>query len=173
VPLIDSREIDDRLLGPLTVTTDSAAGRIVVTGPQVPEVDLHRVPGAPSSELIPIGTRRAGDLVLTVGGEPATIRPGSGRLTRRSHDVEVRIGAVRYRTRNGPDSSTLLRDGRDIGELYLHRVDGDLTAVVEWSEGVDAVSPDAVIGYVLAIAFGCGAERASTVVVHAVLGLFG
>jgi hypothetical protein len=172
VPFIHSRVIDDPWLGVLTVVTDSDAGRIWVTGPDVPEVDLHRVPGTRSSELIPIGTRRAEDLVLTVGGVSARIRPGPGRLTRRSHDIEVDIGAVRYRARNGPYSSTLLRDGRDIGELYLHRVGGDLTAVVDWSEDVDTVTPDAVIGYVLAIAFGAGADHAAAVLVRTVMGIF-
>jgi len=164
--------IDDRWLGVLTIVTDSDAGQILVTGPDVPTMDLHRVPGARSSELIPIGTRRGEDLVLTVGGVPATIRPGPGRLRRRSHDVEVDIGTLRFRARNGPRSSTLLRNGRDLGELYLHRVDGDLTAVVDWSDDGDTVTPDAVIGYVLAIAFGTGADHAAVMVAHGVLGMW-
>lgn len=69
------------------------------------------------------------------------------------------LGKVHYRLApRSPDSSKLLRDSRELGELSLDHDNSELTAV--WPEDHPVEPLDAALGYALAAAFGTGAHLA-------------
>ncbi|MEW5659036.1 hypothetical protein ABGT92_27360, partial [Streptomyces cinereoruber] len=52
------------------IELDGAAGTLRISGPGLPVVELVRAPGTEPADHIPIGTRRAALLTLTVDGAP-------------------------------------------------------------------------------------------------------
>ncbi|MEY9993029.1 hypothetical protein ABIE67_005061 [Streptomyces sp. V4I8] len=148
--------VEDSLFGPLAVRLDSERGEVTVEGEAVPRIVLGRAAGTKADEHTPVGTRNAGLLTLTVGGEAAALAPGKGRLTRRSFRVDVRHGGHVWRL--VPDSvsgSLLVRDRRRLGDLTS---EGDGRVLAEWREDGKPDATDAALGYALATAFGTGAQ---------------
>ncbi|MEU9994430.1 hypothetical protein [Streptomyces sp. NPDC050848] len=136
------------------IDLDGPAGTLRVSGHELPTVELVRAPGDEPDPLIPIGTRAAARLTLTVDGAPAGIRPGRGRLLRRSYRVDATVSGTRYRL--VPCSyveSRLLRDGRPLGTFESP---GDGTADAEWAPGTEPTALDRAVGTTLAAAFGTG-----------------
>lgn len=105
---------------------------------------------------VPIGTRDAAALSLHLDGAPVILRPGPGRYMRGSYRVIVRHGGSTYRFRpKSPDTSRLTRDGDRLGDFEVR---GDGTIDVSWHDGVTPAAQDAAVGFVLAAAFGTGAQ---------------
>ncbi|PJN35303.1 hypothetical protein CG717_03490 [Streptomyces sp. CB02613] len=130
---------------------------LVVSGEGIPRVVLTRAPGAEVDDHILIGTRAPRLLTLTVDGRDATIKPGKGKLRRRSYRVDVRCAGTAYRL--VPDSipsSRLTRDGKHIGDFSS--AGGDRRVIAEWRDGAVVEPADAAIGYALAAAFGTGGQ---------------
>ncbi|MFJ8696239.1 hypothetical protein [Streptomyces roseolilacinus] len=151
------RPAEDSLFGSVSVVLDIAAGVVDVHGDTVPRVVVRRAEGVTDvDDHVPVGTRDGALLSLSVDGGTVPIRPGKGRLTRRSFRVDVSCEGVVYRL--VPDSlagSRLLRDGEPIGRLSS---DGDGTVSAEWRDGVRVRAVEAALGYALAAAFGTGAQ---------------
>ncbi|KUN94159.1 hypothetical protein AQJ67_37535 [Streptomyces caeruleatus] len=141
----------------MTVRLDMEVGEVTVEGESVPRIGLVRAKETEAAdEHIPIGTRDARLLTLTVDGEEAVIDPAKGRLTRRSYRVDVRHADHTWRL--VPDSipgSRLLRDDEHIGDFSS---DGDGRVLAEWREDAEPGALDAALGYALAAAFGTGAQ---------------
>ncbi|MEV7884904.1 hypothetical protein ACWD3I_08400 [Streptomyces sp. NPDC002817] len=154
---ISESSVTDTLFGPLTVRLNTWRGEVVVEGEAIPRVVLSRATGTKADGDIPIGTRDAGLLILTVGGEAAALSPGRGRLIRRSYRVDVRHAGRHWRLvpHSMPDSR-LLRDGRRLGDFHS-KGDGEVKAA-EWRSDAKPDAMDAAVGYALAAAFGTGAE---------------
>jgi hypothetical protein len=69
--------VQDQWFGAVTITVDREGGSVAVAGGRLPETVLHRSPG-PLRADIPIGTRDATRLRLTVSGRPdGFVPPGS------------------------------------------------------------------------------------------------
>ncbi|MDT9691102.1 hypothetical protein Q5762_22680 [Streptomyces sp. P9(2023)] len=149
------------------IDLDGPAGTLRVSGHELPTVELVRGPGDEPDPLIPIGTRAAGRLTLTVDGAPAVLRPARGRILRRSYRVDATVAGTRYRlVPCSYGESRLLRDGRVLGTLEST---GDGTVDADWAPGTEtgagtgaetgaAPEPlDRVVGTALAAAFGTGA----------------
>ncbi len=136
------------------VRLDGAAGTVRVSGDGLPVVELVRAAGTPADAHVPVGTRRAALLTLTVDGAPAVIRPARGRLlVRRSYRVDVRAGGVRYRlVPCSYEESRFLRDGRRLGTLVSS---GDGRVIDTWDTPPEPL--DLAVGTALAAAFGTGA----------------
>ncbi|GAA4908705.1 hypothetical protein ACFPM3_12405 [Streptomyces coeruleoprunus] len=138
-----------------TVALDHEAGTLDVTGPDLPPVRLVRGSGTEASPHIPIGTRDAALLTLTVDGTPARIAPARGRLSRRSYRVDVTLddGTAYRLVPCSYGESRLLRDGHRLGLLDSS---GDGVVGAEWHEEVTPL--DVAVGTTLAAAFGTGAQ---------------
>lgn len=161
----------DVRFGLVIVNTDGDKGTIEIAGDSVPPVHVRRMPDGPVSPYVPIGTRRAEHLTLSVDGSPATISPGRGRFTRGSFRVDARADDVGYRlTPSDDDGSALLRDGRRLGQLMLEPKTAELLAV--WADDAEVQPRDAAVGYALATAFGTGAEHTFVMLVEVVSGFF-
>ncbi|MFH8410503.1 hypothetical protein ACH4FX_37855 [Streptomyces sp. NPDC018019] len=159
---------EDRIFGRVGLDLDAAAGLLTVRGERVPTAELRRAPGAAPAGFVPIGTRDGAALRLTVEGRPAHLAPGRGRLTRRSHRVDVVHGGVRYRLLpDSPNGSRLVKDGRRIADFSS---DGAGHVWADWHPDVaPPLREDAAIGYALAAAFGTGAEPFRRLLLQAVL----
>ncbi|WP_241833390.1 hypothetical protein [Streptomyces caatingaensis] len=131
---------------------------------------MSRPPGAADDEHVPIGTRDADFLALTVDGERAVLGLGRGRLTRRSYAVDATCAGTAYRlVPDSFDASRLLRDGRRLGSFTSGLTpDGTCTASADWAAGAAPTPLDAAVGHALAAAFGTGAHPAWMLAVEAV-----
>ncbi|MGW3271272.1 hypothetical protein ACWDFH_07330 [Streptomyces kronopolitis] len=146
----------DPIFGAIRVTLDAEQGALTVSGEKIPTVALVRAEDADTSDHIPIGTRCARHLSLTLDSSPARIMPSRGRILRRSYRVDVEYAGVRYRlTPDSMGSSRLLKDGIAIGELSSP---GDGEVLADWPEDSEILPQDAAVGYILAAAFGTGAQ---------------
>lgn len=150
----------DLLFGDVHVALDADRGVLTVTGDEVPTVSLVRAEGTDVDEAVPLGTRSAAALTLTVDGETARLAPARGRFLRRSYRVDVECAGVRYRlTPDSMEESTLFKDGIAIGELSST---GDGRVSATWPEdrpaGSEVLPRDAAVGYALAAAFGTGGQ---------------
>ncbi|MFF7447413.1 MULTISPECIES: hypothetical protein [unclassified Streptomyces] len=154
---ISESSVTDTLFGPLTVRLDSWRGEVVVEGEAIPRVVLSRATGTKDDGETPIGTRNAGLLILSVGGEAAALAPGRGRLLRHSYRVDARHAGRHWRLvpHSMPDSR-LLRDGRRLGDFHS-KGRGEVKAA-EWRSDAKPDAMDAAVGYALAAAFGTGGE---------------
>lgn len=153
------------------VLVEVGSGRVEVTGDELPPVVLVRAPGATVRADIPIGTRDAAALALTVDDEPVELRPSRGGLTRRSYRVAVRRGTDDLLfTPSSPTTARLVRGSRYRGDNEVgtfERADGSLLTA-QWSEDISALGVrvaglaplpwEAAVGYALAAAFGTGAQ---------------
>ncbi|MGW7356416.1 hypothetical protein ACWGI0_07065 [Streptomyces sp. NPDC054802] len=157
---------DEGRCGPVTVTLDTEKGRAEVSGPGIPTAQLLRTDGdradgsaaqdTRTDDVTPVGTRSARRLSLTVGGTTALLQPARGRLSRRSYRVDATVGDVTYRlVPHTLDASRLLRDGARLG---VFQADGDAQVIAVWSDGVPE-PVDISVGYLLAAAFGTGAQH--------------
>ncbi len=148
--------VEEERFGTISVRLDMEVGEVTVEGESVPRIELLRAQETEADDHIPIGTRDASRLTLTVDGDEAVIDPAKGRLTRRSYRVDVRHADHTWRL--VPDSipgSRLLRDDEHIGDFSS---DGDGRVLAEWREGAEPEALDAALGYALAAAFGTGAQ---------------
>ncbi|WP_063763007.1 hypothetical protein [Streptomyces rimosus] len=161
---------EDRVFGRIGLDLDAAAGRLTVHGERVPTAELRRAPEAVPARSLPFGTRDATALRLTVDGHPGHITPGGGRLARRSHRVDVIYGGILYRLLpDSPGGSRLVKDGRRIADFSS---DGAGHVWADWHPDVaPPLREDAAVGYVLATAFGTGAEPSWRLLVQAVAGM--
>ncbi|MGC7102608.1 hypothetical protein ACPZ19_48755 [Amycolatopsis lurida] len=150
---MSSITVNDVHYGVLTIDVSAERGVVEVSGEQVPTVVIRRSPDAEASKYIPIGTRNATHLSMSVGGVAAELRPGKGRLTRRSYRIELTVAGTEYKSTPGPDEDAVLsRDGVKLGSFELDEADGEFT--VHWLTEGDEVQPsDAAIGYALSAAF--------------------
>ncbi|MHA5052167.1 hypothetical protein [Streptomyces sp. SD15] len=158
VPSLSPRSgpAQDAVYGEIRIRLDAEDGTLTVEGEEIPLAELRRLAGAKVNEHVPIGTRDADRLVLTVAGEDARITPARGRISRRSYRVDVAYGGAAYRlVPCSPADSKLLKDRRRIGVLTSR---GDGSAEAEWKRGGKVLPQDAAIGYALAAAFGTGAQ---------------
>ncbi|MFE6767619.1 hypothetical protein ACFVFD_01415 [Streptomyces fimicarius] len=150
----------------LVELTGEQGEMLIVSGEGIPRVVLTRAPGAEADDHIVIGTRDPRRLTLTVDGRDATIKPGKGKLRRRSYRVDVRCAGTFYRL--VPDSipsSRLTRDGKHIGDFSSN---GDRRVIAEWRDGAAVEPLDAAIGYALAAAFGTGGQPMWMMAVEAI-----
>lgn len=161
---------EDRVFGRVRLDLDADAGLLTVRGDRVATAELRRAPGAPAAGHVPIGTRAGAYLHLSVDGRPAHLTPGQGRLTRRSHRVEVIYGGAVYRLLpDSPNGSRLVKEGRRIADFSS---DGTGHVWADWHPDVaPPLREDAAIGYTLAAAFGTGAEPAWRLLLQAALDL--
>ncbi|MEV7911489.1 hypothetical protein [Streptomyces griseus] len=159
--------VEDDHHGDILVELTGEQGEmLIVSGEGIPRVVLTRAPGAEADDHIVIGTRDPRRLTLTVDGRDATIKPGKGKLRRRSYRVDVRCAGTSYRL--VPDSipsSRLTRDGKHIGDFSS---DGDRRVIAEWRDGAAIEPLDAAIGYALAAAFGTGGQPMWMMAVEAI-----
>lgn len=140
-----SFDIDDRRI---SVTVDHGAGASTAVVQRIGDVEVQK--------HIPIGTRRAAHLTMQVDGTAARLEPGPGRWARRSFTVTAIHGGTTYRLRpKSPDVSRLTRGGVHLGDFQTAQ-DGRIT--VTWQPDVQVSSADAAVGYLLAAAFGTGAQ---------------
>ncbi|MFI2237732.1 hypothetical protein [Streptomyces chrestomyceticus] len=161
---------EDRVFGRVQLDLDADAGLLTVRGDRVATAELRRAPGAPAAGHVPVGTRAGAYLHLSVDDRPAHLTPGKGRLTRRSHRVEVIYGGAVYRLLpDSPNGSRLVKEGRRIADFSS---DGTGHVWADWHPDVaPPLREDAAIGYTLAAAFGTGAEPAWRLVLQAALDL--
>lgn len=149
--------VEDDHHGEILVELTGEQGEtLVVSGERIPRVVLTRAPGTEIDDHIAIGTRDPRHLTLTVDGREATIKPGRGRLSRRSYRVDVRCAGTSYRL--VPDSipsSRLTRNGKRLGDFSSG---GDRRVLAEWRAEAAVEPRDAAIGYALAAAFGTGGQ---------------
>ena len=169
MPLIQTCVVEDPLHGVVIVHTDIERGWVEVAGAGFPAVHLRRCETAEVSRFVPIGTRDAAHLTLSVDGTPGVLSPGRGRFTRGSFRVDAHVDGVHYRlSPSDEDGSRLARDGQRLGELMLEPETIELMAV--WGPGADVRPRDAAVGYALATGFGTGAESTLMMLVHTLTG---
>jgi hypothetical protein len=170
MPLIHTCTVADPRFGIVVIHTDVDKGTIEITGDTLPTVHLRRIGDPPISPYVPIGTRRAEHLTLSVDGSPGTISPGRGGFTRGSFRVDAMVDDVRYRlTPSDTDGSALLRDGKRLGELMLEPETIELMAI--WADDAHVQPRDAAVGYALATAFGTGAKHTLVMLLEAAWGI--
>ncbi|MGC7098152.1 hypothetical protein ACPZ19_26060 [Amycolatopsis lurida] len=111
--LTGTRAVDDAYYGELTIHTSAERDQVEVSGKRVPTVVIRRSPDAEPNKFVPIGTRKAAHLTMTVDGAEADLRPGRGKLTRRSYRVDLTLEDTHYAFT--PDSSnfSLLLNGSE------------------------------------------------------------
>ncbi|WP_214402887.1 hypothetical protein [Pseudonocardia lacus] len=150
----------DERFGHVRVEVDRATGLVEVSGVAVPRVLLRRRGAEPCSARFPIGTRDPARLDLLAAGHRWVVAPARGGLTRRSHRVEARRGAVRLRlVPCASGRSRLLRDGRELGQLRSVPHSGSNPEVsARWRPSGRVEPVDAAVGYALAAGFGTGAR---------------
>lgn len=159
MPLTATRTEDDPFYDELTICTSDPDGRVEVSGGKIPTVIITRSPDAAVNRFVPIGSREAGELTMTVDGSTAELRPGKGKWTRRSYRVDVSVAGTKYRFKpNSIATSQLIRAGKKIFEPSMDDEHGDF--LVQWLVSrADTEPADAAIGYALAVAFRTGAAN--------------
>jgi hypothetical protein len=157
MPLTGPRTVDDVYYDELKIRTNAEHGVVEVSGEQVPTVVIQRSSDAELNKYVPIGTRKADHLTMSVDGVDAELRPGPGKLTRGSYRVDLTLAGTHYRfTPDDDDSAQLRRDGATIASFSMDDADGEFT--VHWqAERDDSQPADAAIGYALSVAFRTGA----------------
>lgn len=166
------RTVQDELFGSLTVTLpgeDVALAR--VEGPGLPTATIVREGEARDHAQAPLGTRDAGRLTMTVGGDAAGLHLGPGRLTRSSFGVRAELPGRAYRFEPVSSHSSVLGcDGQQVAAF----VSGEDELSAAWRPEESSPSPqDAAVGYLPATAFGTGAASTGTPIVEALMGMFG
>ncbi|MBB5121399.1 hypothetical protein AF335_13670 [Streptomyces eurocidicus] len=160
----------DPVFGRITVSLDSGGGLLDVSGPAIPHVTLRRAPGRRTHEHVPIGSRDAAALTLTVDGAEVPLALGRGRITRRSYAVTVRAADGRYRLVPSSDAdSRLSRNGSRLGGLTARH--SGIVEPARWRRRAKVMPVDAALGYALAAAFGTGARSAPGMLLEAGLDL--
>jgi hypothetical protein len=151
-----TRTVDDAYYDELKIRTNAERGVVEVSGEQVPTVVIQRSADAEPNKFVPIGTRKADHLTMSVDGAEAELRPGPGKLTRRSYRVDLTLARTHYTFIPDDDTDTqFVRDGVRIASFSM---DGEGRFTVHWqAERDDSQPADAAIGYALSVAFRTGA----------------
>ncbi|MBT2384095.1 hypothetical protein J7E86_10945 [Streptomyces sp. ISL-11] len=152
------------------MSLDHDEGLLDVTGPAIPSVSLRRAPGTEAGHRVPIGTREATDLALTVDGVPAPLALGKGRLTRRSYAVDVTAGGTYRLVPHHGMASRLLLDGDRLGSLVSQG--NGIVEAARWRKEAKVMPFDAAIGYALAAGFGTGGRTVLGMALESVLDFF-
>ncbi|MEV4925576.1 hypothetical protein AB0L03_22560 [Streptomyces roseoverticillatus] len=158
--IVIAATVEDPAFGPVRIRVDGDEGVAEITGQGLPQAVLRRALKTVPRASVPIGTRDAAALTLTVGGTHAGLSLGKGRFTRRSYAVEAAYEGHAYRlVPRGETFSRLSLDGTVLGDFTSpgHGRPGRAT----WKPRAKALPQDAAIGYVLAAAFGTGAKPLS------------
>lgn len=152
-----TRTLDDAYYDELKIRTCDESGVVEVSGEQVPTVTIQRSPDAALNQYVPIGTRDASQLTMTVDGIEAELRPGPGKWTRGSYMVELTLAGTYYKfVPNSIATTQLRRNGAKIAEFSMGDDEGDF--LMQWLQKRDDSQPaDAAIGYALSVAFRTGA----------------
>jgi hypothetical protein len=155
--LASTRIIDDAYYGELKICLSAERGVVEVSGEQIPTVIIERSSDAELNKFVPIGTREAAHLTVSVDGIEDDLRLGPGKLTRGSYRVELTFAGAHYKFMpDSADATQLWRDGAKIASFSLDDADG--TFVVHWQTDRDDSQPaDAALGYALSAAFRTGA----------------
>ncbi|WP_246212967.1 hypothetical protein [Streptomyces abyssomicinicus] len=162
--------MQDPIFGAFAVCLDDATGELRLVGEALPEVVVRRAQGTQLEVHVPIGSRDADRLTMTIGGSAARLAPAKGFLTRTSYRVDVHHDKVHYRLIPVTlGESRLLRDGVALG-VFTSTGDGAVTA--EWQDAAGQEPQDAAVGYSLAASFGTGAEPMWKLTLDAALALF-
>lgn len=161
---------EDPLFGEIGVLLDGKAGELTVEGEAIPRAAIRRAPETQLELHVPIGTRDADRLTMTVDGSAVRLAPSKGFLTRASYRVDVHRGDTDYRLVPVTiGESRLLRDGTPMGAFTST---GDGVVGVEWANDASPGPEDAAVGYGLAAAFGTGADPVWKLTLDAVLHLW-
>ncbi|PSJ25847.1 hypothetical protein B7P34_26010 [Streptosporangium nondiastaticum] len=158
--IVIATTVEDPAFGPVRIRVDGDEGVAEVTGPGLPPAVVRRALKTALKPSVPIGTRDAAALTLTVGGSPAGLSLGKGRFTRRSYAVEAAHEGHAYRlVPRGETFSRLSLDGAVLGDFTSpgHGRPGRAA----WKPRAKVLPRDAAIGYVLTAAFGTGAKPLS------------
>lgn len=160
----------DPLYGLILLERDCDGSRVTVSGDSIPTASINRTSGEPMRSDVPIGTRDGGQLRLTLDGKEFDVQPSLGRFSRRSYRVVVTgHGHSWLFTPASPSAHRLVQGSRYIGhnEIGMLTMDED-EVTVEWSQEirvagvvarkVDSTPLDCTPGYLLAAAFGAGAQ---------------
>ncbi|MQY19478.1 hypothetical protein [Nocardia macrotermitis] len=143
--------------------------------------------GPRTRKNVPIGTRDGNFLTADLGGEPVTIRPGSGRIVRRSYRVMLEFGS--RTTSLSPKDLTTCRvlngHPREIeNEFALLTAYRDGSVGLEWAYPVripimrrtitppEPEADDILIGCGAAAAFGTGSLSLTSIVMGLVSSVF-
>ncbi|MFD7450926.1 hypothetical protein [Kitasatospora sp. NPDC059827] len=157
--------VEDQYFRTLAVTLDTAGGFAEVSGELVPTGTVRRRPGSAAQAPYPIGTGDSTLLTAQVQDEPLALTPGPARFRRGTWYVDALLGTTAYRlAARSTETSTLTRDGEDIATFEAH---GNEWISAAWQRPVDP--QDATVGYLLALAFGTGAQTAPRAFVMALL----
>jgi len=151
------RSAHDIRFGPLTVSACPHPRRIVVTGPNLPAVEIVRHgPGEDIEPADPIGTRRADQLGLTMNGRQGALLPRRGGSGRSGYDVAAAVWSRRYDLRQtGPAHAEILRNELRVARLLRGDPAPDRRYAVGWDPVADAI--DRAVVHALASAFRIGA----------------
>lgn len=165
--LTRTRTVDDAFYDELTIHTSDESGVIEVSGEHVPTVTIKRSPDAALNKFVPIGSRAASDLAMTVAGVEADLLSGKAAWTRGSYRVELTHAGTHYKfTPNSITTTQLIRDGANIVEFSMDDEDGDF--LVQWlAKREDSQPADAAIGYALSVAFRTGAMGFFSLLINA------
>ncbi|GHC45331.1 hypothetical protein [Streptomyces cinnamoneus] len=87
----------DPLYGAITVCLNRENGVVDISGPAVPRVRIARTWQAKRDKEVPIGTRDAKELTISVEDTPAVITPSRDHTTRRVHMGAVQCTDATYR----------------------------------------------------------------------------
>lgn len=168
---------DSGLFGEVVVTLTDDRCAVRFASGDSPVVTIERL-GARTRKNVPIGTRAAGCLTAHVNDRAMTVRPGSGRVFRRSYRVVAEIDGRVVSLRPKSIDTCLFIDGRpkeierEFGE-FTARADG--TIEVAWQTLTEiralrktvvppeATAEDVLIGFALAAAFGTGSLSAISI----------
>ncbi|MGC0362599.1 hypothetical protein ABH922_000583 [Rhodococcus sp. 27YEA15] len=153
--MTDRYVVQDPTHSQVEITFDADTGVVEVRSGTSHAVLTRRL-HAPFRDGIPIGTRTAADLHLTVGGNDVELSMGKGFLSRRSYSISV-LGAGPALTFTPVDDATseFTRDGVRIGALSKDENSDPRRTDAEWF-GTPS-GDELVIAYALAEAFDCGA----------------
>ncbi|MBP2328061.1 hypothetical protein JOF56_008446 [Kibdelosporangium banguiense] len=159
-----TRVVDDARYGVVTIGVNAERGAVEVSGTQVPTVAIQRSADAELNKFVPIGTREAAHLTMSVDGVEAELRPGPGKLTRRSYRVDLVLAGTHYRfTPDSDETAELSREGAEIAVFRMEDTNGEFS--VGWLAD-DSQPADAAIGYALSVAFRTGAMGAISMLLN-------
>ncbi|MFC4516395.1 MULTISPECIES: hypothetical protein [Streptomyces] len=148
----------DPLYGSIAVSFNREGGVVDVFNPDIPRVRIARSWQAKRNKDVPIGTRDAKELTISVEDTPAVIKPNAARTSRRFHDVSVQCTDVTYQyVTDTLRWSRLLRNGVCVGR-FRTRISARVLA--QWEPTAETRPLDASVGYALAAAFGTGGTPA-------------
>lgn len=161
----------DPLWGSIVLAHDSGtAARMTIAGESIPTSSIQRIGGAATRTDVPIGTRNPARLRLLIDDHDFDMHPAPGGFSRRSHRVTVTgRGHTWLFAAATPTAHRLVRGsrytgGNEIGMFteFEHAVTAEWTHDIRFAGIVadqeDSTPLDCSLGYLLAAAFGTGAQ---------------